>query len=146
MRLSTRARYGLRAMIDLAVHAANGPSSAEAIGRRTGISEKYLQNILYSLKGQKLINTTRGPNGGYILARPAEMISAGEVVAFLEGDVGVIDCVVSPRTCERTAACASQELWGEISCSIKSILDSRKLSDLATRHRAIQEARTSYEI
>ena len=92
MKLSTKGRYGLRAMIDLAVYSEKEPVSIQSIADRQNISERYLEQLMASLKKEGLVKSIRGANGGYQLARPAIGISVGDILRALEGDLRAVTC------------------------------------------------------
>ena len=92
MKLSTKGRYGLRAFIDLAVWGENEPISLTSIAERQDISVSYLEQLMAKLKKAGLVNSIRGVNGGYVIAKPAEEISVGDVLRALEGDLAPVEC------------------------------------------------------
>ena len=92
MKLSTKGRYGLRAMVDLAVHETEGPVSIQSIADRQELSEKYLEQLLGMLKRAGLVTASRGSQGGYRLAKDSGHISAGDILRALEGDLSPVDC------------------------------------------------------
>lgn len=130
MKVSTKFRYGLRAMIDLAMYEGDVPVLAQDIADRQQVSKKYLEHLLASLKAGGLVRSIRGSKGGYRLARPAKDITAEEVGLATEGDLSVIDCLVDPTLCPRTEICATHELWADLGASITSVLRSTTLDQL----------------
>lgn len=130
MKLSTRARYGVRLMIDLALNYGQGPVLLKNIARRQDISEKYLGQLIIPLKTRGLVNSLRGAHGGYQLAKPPAKISLKEIVEALEGDVNVVECVKKPDVCDRVASCISRNIWRDLNEKISQILKSQTLADL----------------
>ena len=123
MKISTKGRYGLRAMMDLAANQKDDtPVFLADIARRQGISEKYLEHIFATLRTAGLVNTQRGRKGGFLLGgRPSE-ITASTVVKALEGPCTVVDCVAKPDVCPRSATCATRDIWGLVGGKIDEVL------------------------
>ena len=136
MRLSTRGCYGLRAMLELALHYGGKPVLMRSIAERQSISRKYLHALLTALKSGGFVRSVRGSGGGYLLARPPASIRINDVVQALEGSLSVTDCVEDPSTCERSAGCVTHELWLELSQAVEQLLSGITLEDLVTRHAA----------
>jgi Rrf2 family cysteine metabolism transcriptional repressor len=130
LKLSTKGRYGLRAMIDLAGLYNKGPVLMADIAERQGFSRKYLHALLTSLKGAGLVESVRGARGGYLLAKPPEDIRINEVFEALEGPVSIVDCLSDGGECDRLPECLSRGMWQEINNSIASVLKSKTLADL----------------
>jgi Rrf2 family protein len=141
MRLSTRTRYGVRALLDIALHGTAGPVSLKEVAERQGVSEKYLEQVLLTLKGAGLVRSVRGARGGFVLNRPPANIRLGEVVDLLEGPIGLTDCVFDRAVCPRSHACAARDLWEEASAALRRVLGSLTLEDLLQRQRAKNEER-----
>jgi Rrf2 family protein len=130
MRISTRARYGVRLMLALARHYGTGYTYLKDIAKGEGISEKYLSQITIPLKGVGLINASRGARGGYILARPPSEITIREIVDALEGDSCLVDCVRDVSACPRVPICASRDIWMFLGGKIAETLNSVTLERL----------------
>ena len=135
MKLSTRGRYGVRLMLDLALHYGSGPVYLKDIAARQSISAKYLWQLINPLKAKRLINSTRGSHGGYVLAKEPELISLKEILQVLEGSLCLVDCVEKPSLCERTPACMSREIGGEASKGMQQMLEGTTLAAMASRQR-----------
>ena len=139
MKLSTKGRYGVRLMIDLAIHYGEGPVLLREIAKREEISEKYLSNLVNPLKARGLVEATRGVHGGYVLGkRPAE-ITMKEIVEVLEGSLCLVDCVEKPAACDRVALCVARDLWSEAAQGIGRILGKYSLADMVLRQKAKRE-------
>jgi len=136
VKLSTRGRYGVRFMFDLAVHYGEGPIYLKDIARRQGISEKYLWHLVPPLKAAGLIATIRGAKGGYYLSRSPQDINLMDVVRILEGPICFVDCVENPAVCDRAENCISREVWGEASQKVDEILAGITLENLVERQRS----------
>ena len=137
MKLSTKVRYGLRAMIELAKQSDGQTVALRTLAQNQQISPKYLEQMAASLKIAGLIESVRGAEGGYRLARPAEQISAWDIYNVLDVAVEPIECVGKNR-CNRDKICAAHELWSEITQTITSILKSHSLAQLAKREMDLE--------
>jgi len=141
MRLSTRGRYGVRFMMDLAIHFGNGPILLREVSERQGISTKYLEQLIRSLKTAGLVKSTRGPHGGYHLTKPSSEITLYDVVRTLEGPIAMAECVEDPGSCPRSDACAARECRAEVSGKIVEILSAMTLKEIAERQRELDRVR-----
>lgn len=131
MRMSTMSRYGLRAMVAIA-ESVDAPISCEAIAKREGISKKYLDRIMNTLRRSSLIKSHRGQGGGYSLARKPREISLAEIVACLEAGSGIVPCLADPKRCERSDSCGAREVWRSVESAIEGTLDRLTLADLSS--------------
>jgi Rrf2 family protein len=133
MRLSTVGRYALRAMVDLALYDEAGPARCAEIARRQEVSDQYLSQLFLKLKHADLVHSVRGPGGGYVLARDAEEISAGDVLRAVEETLEPVFCVDEhpQATCPRVDGCPTHWLWGKLGEAISSVLDSVTLAELS---------------
>ena len=145
MRLSTRGRYGVRLMIDLALHNGNGPVMLKDISRRQGISQKYLWNLINPLKSAGLVKSTRGAHGGFTLARDPAGISVTDILQVLEGSLCLVDCVENPSACERSTNCVARDVWCLASGNLRQTLASVTLAHLMEKQRG-KRAPAEYEI
>ena len=146
MRISTRARYGLRLMLDLALKYGKGPIFLKEVSKSQEISEKYLGQIIMPLKAAGLVKSYRGAHGGYTLNREPEKITLREIVTTLEGDLNLVECVGDPSSCERFAGCVAQQVWCDVARAVLGTLEGITLADLAERHHQSGAALTSYTI
>lgn len=128
MKLSTRGKYGLLAMYDLAVNG-DKPVAIKTIAQRQGISDAYLEQLFSSLKKAKLVRSTRGAQGGYQLTRAPDAMSIGDILLALEGSVSVTDCVDNPE-CGQACLCPSRPVFHRIQQSIDEVLTSLTLADM----------------
>jgi len=135
IRISTRGRYALRAMVDLAQHGGRGPVLRQEIAQRQEISAGYVAQLFRHLQSAGLVEGVKGPGGGYRLARDADKITAGQVVQALEGQVALVHCTLpcpDPEpSCSRVQRCVTHLLWKRLSETIADTLDSVTLKDLA---------------
>ncbi len=135
MKLSTRTRYGLRAILELAEHSEQGPLQLRVIAGRQEVSAKYLEQLMSVLKSAGLVRSVRGARGGYVLARPPGKIRLSEVFHCLEGRVTTAECVESRDACRRSADCAARLLWTDVQNAVENVLNSATLQDLINRSR-----------
>lgn len=135
MKLSTRSRYGVRMMADLADHYGKAPVFLKDIAKREDISEKYLSLIVIPLRSSGLIQSIRGAHGGYILAKPPEEITVQDIYGALEGEICLVDCVKNSDNCSRAYTCPTRDVWSHLSEKIKEALDSVTLADLVKTRR-----------
>jgi len=136
MKLSTRARYGTRALLDLALYWKEGPVLLKDIARRQQISLPYLQHLMAPLVAVGIVKSTRGIGGGVWLAKPPEEIKLSEVVQLLEGSIALVECVNKPEVCTRAGSCATRDIWGELKKAVDAVLESTTLQDLVERQRS----------
>ena len=142
LKLSTKARYALRAMIELALHEGEGSLQLKEIARAQQISQKYLEQLTIPLRNAGLIQSERGPSGGYELSRPAEAISALTIVQAVEGPLDIMDCLSKPSECERNDSCAARKLWSKVNRAINSSLAETSLAELRDSQRAAMDSQT----
>jgi Rrf2 family protein len=136
MKLSTRARYGVRLMVALAVNYGKGPVFLKDIARGEDISEKYLSLIMIPLRTSGLVNSTRGAYGGYNLARDPAQINLKDILDILEGESCLVDCVRDPSLCPRVSTCVSRDIWTLLGGKISEVLVSINLQDLVRMNEA----------
>lgn len=142
MKLSTRGRYGMRALLDLALHQGEGLILLKDIARRQEVSLPYLEHLITPLIAAGLVKSTRGARGGVLLLRPPSEIKLSEVVQLLEGSIAPTDCVNNPDTCHRSDFCATRDIWIEMKNAMSQVLDGMTLQDLADRQRQKGQAGT----
>lgn len=137
MKLSTKGRYGLRALIDLAQYSKDAPVSIMSISSRQELSERYLEQLMSMLKKAGLVKSIRGAAGGYILTKPADEISVGDVLRALEGSLEPVDCAgLDPEgNCKAADSCVTKYVWQRINESINRTVDEIMLSQLVEESR-----------
>lgn len=135
MKLSTRGRYGVRAMLELALQAGAGPVPLRELASKQEISAKYLEQLLIPLKGAGLVKSVRGARGGYMLAASPEKINLYDIVRSLEGPLAPVDCVQDPEFCDRIGGCTVHLVWGEMGTLLVDFLSSISLSGLVERQK-----------
>jgi Rrf2 family cysteine metabolism transcriptional repressor len=140
VKLSTRARYGSRALLDLARHQGNEPVQLKDIASRQGISLHYLEHIIAPLVGAGIVRSTRGAHGGLQLIRQPKEIKLSEVIQLLEGAVIPVECVSNPEGCPRSEFCVTREVWYEMKKAMDETLNSITLQDLVARQKKTENS------
>lgn len=132
MKLSTKGRYGVKAMFDLAQNYGNGPIPLNNIAQRNNISEHYLEQLIAVLRKSGLVKSIRGSQGGYILSKPPESITIGDIIRVLEGPIAPVDCVseAEPEQCANAEFCITRNIWAKVRDSVAQVLDSITLADM----------------
>jgi Rrf2 family iron-sulfur cluster assembly transcriptional regulator len=129
MKVSTRGDYAARALLSLALHGSDRPTSVKEIAERTGLPQPYLEQILLAVKGAGLVRSKRGVGGGYVLARPPEEISLADILAAVDGPLTSL--MGEHDHCE--GHCVLQEVWVGVSDEMRKFLDGYTLADLVER-------------
>ena len=132
MKLSTKGRYGVKAMVELAIHYGDSPLSIKTISQRQGISEYYLEQLFSPLRKAKLINSIRGAQGGYILGREPKDIKVSDIMYVLEGPIEIV-------ACDNIDCCATRLLWTKIKSSIDEVMEGITLQDIVDDYNKIKE-------
>ena len=133
MKLSTRTRYGIRAILELAENYGNGPLQLRIIARDQGVSVKYLEQLMAMLKAAGIVRSVRGSKGGYILAKSPGHVKVSECFQCLEGSLITTECVEDESFCERTNDCIARQVWTEVQEAVMGVLQSMTLQDLVDR-------------
>jgi len=135
MKLSTKGRYGVRLMLDLAMNFDKGPVYLKDIAKRQEISEKYLWQLISVLKNAGLVNSERGAKGGYFLARHPGKITLRDIVPLLEGDLCLVDCINNPLSCKKVDTCVARDVWKQVSDVLLNKLESFTLENLVEKQK-----------
>jgi Rrf2 family protein len=133
MKLSTKIRYGARAMLELASHYGEGPIELKEIARKQDISIKYLEQVIIPLRTAGLVKSVRGSKGGYSLARSPSEICLYDVIETLEGPLTLVDCVKDAKLCKRSSSCVTRDIWGDVSEALRRVLTSINLEEMVRR-------------
>jgi len=133
MKLSTRTRYGIRAILELAENYGNGPLQLRVIARDQGVSVKYLEQLMAMLKAAGIVRSVRGSKGGYILAKSPGQVTVSDCFQCLEGSVITTECVDDDSYCERTNDCIARQVWTEVQKAVMGVLQSMTLQNLVDR-------------
>ncbi|AUS96535.1 Rrf2 family transcriptional regulator [Clostridium thermosuccinogenes] len=139
MKLSTKGRYGVKAMLDIAIHSSEGQVSLKSIAERQEISENYLEQLFATLKKSGLVKSVRGAQGGYYLAGKPEEISIGSILRALEGSLAPVDCVLeeNAQSCTRADNCVTKLIWEKMRDKINEAVDSISLKDLVQEYNKL---------
>ena len=139
MKISTKGRYGVAAMYDLAINYGQGPISLRSIAERQKISESYLEQLVSTLRKAGYVKSIRGAQGGYTLSKDPAQISVGDIVRIMEGPITLVDCLLEHSTdhdcCEREDICVTRDVWAKVSDSINRVVDSISLADLCREEK-----------
>lgn len=131
MKISTKGRYALRLMIDLATNDTGSPVSIKDVAKRQGISDKYLEQIISVLNKAGYVKSIRGPQGGYVLKKAPKDYTVGMILRLTEGSLAPVACVEDDTTdCERQSGCVTYILWKKISNAVSEVVDNVTLKDL----------------
>jgi Rrf2 family protein len=133
MKLSSRARYGMRAILQLAMEYGKEPLQIKMIADREDISNKYLEQLIAMLKAAGLVRSIRGPRGGYMLAKPPAEVKLKEVFETLEGPNVPAECLEHAEFCPRCMDCATRDVWAELQAAVDSVLKATTLADIVQR-------------
>lgn len=140
VKLSTKGRYGLRALIDLALYSEEEAVSIQSIANRQNISVSYLEQLVRKLKKEGLVTSVRGAQGGYKLAKPAEKISVGDVLRAMEGSISAVSCGTGENVhCQGEDLCVTRYVWQRINASIQETVDSIMLDQLVEESRRVRD-------
>jgi len=134
MKLSTKGRYGTRAMLDIALNSNGNPVLLKDIAKRQQVSESYLEHIMASLKAAGLIESARGAKGGYYLSKLPKQIRVNQIINCLEGSLAPVECVDKPSVCPRSKTCVTIDLWKKMKDAIDEVVKSTTLQNLVEQH------------
>ncbi|WP_287372469.1 RrF2 family transcriptional regulator [Oceanithermus sp.] len=140
MWVSTKAQYGLRALVEIGLRGPD-PVPLKEVAEAQGISQHYLEQIAAALRRAGFIRSVRGARGGYRLARPPEEINALEVVETMEGSLSPVGCIEDPGSCEHEGQCSTELLWRRVDLAIREVLGGTNLQHLIDERRLIEAKR-----
>ena len=130
MKLSTKGRYGIHAMYDLAQFGSETPQPIKSIAERQNIPEAYLEQLIGQLRRSGLVKSVRGAQGGYLLSRSPAEITVGEVLRTLEGELAVVDCLTEEDVCHKACSCPTRVVWKKLRDGLNQIVDGITLQDM----------------
>lgn len=146
MKLSTKGRYGVKAMFELALNHGGEPISIKTIAEKQNISEYYLEQLFASLRKAGLIKSIRGAQGGYILTREPKDITVADILNVLEGPIEISECISDDEaSCSRMNYCATRLLWIKVSDSVNQVINSITLQDMINDYNEMQDAKSQRE-
>ncbi len=146
MKMSTRGRYSLRVMLELALRNGAGPVPVEAIAASQGISAHYIHILVPALCRAGLVRTVRGPKGGCMLSRPPSEITLLEAVEAVEGKTTPVECLGDRDSCSKSGGCAAREVWSEVAAAVEGVLGETTLEELAGRQNGRPEPAANWQI
>ena len=135
MNLSTKGRYGLRAMCELADASGGEPLSLSRIAENQNLSVRYLEQLFHLLRTGGYVISTRGAKGGYSLSRPPEEITVGEILRVLDGDISPVGCGDTCADCNEPDICYTRPLWTELNQAVYQVMDNKTLDDLIKKEK-----------
>lgn len=144
MKLSTRTRYGIRAVLELAENYGKKPIQLKVIAHHQGISVKYLEQLMAILKSSGIVGSVRGARGGYILAKPPDQIKLSDCFLCLEGPVVTVECVDNTDYCPRVCDCIARSVWAQVQKAVLAVLESMTLQSLL--EKTIRDKKLHYHI
>ena len=130
MKISTKGRYGLRILMDLAIHQSDKPRLIRDIAKSQQISEKYISRLVIALRKAGMIRSVRGVNGGFHIAMKPEEITVLDVVEVMEGPLSIVDCVSMPKKCTHSENCVPREVWCKLNDDIRDLMRGITLADI----------------
>lgn len=136
VKISTKGRYGLRLMFDLALHYGKGMTPLKEIAKRQEISDKYLEQIIMQLNRAGLVRSVRGSQGGYSLREAPDKILVGDVLRAVEGSLAPVECLDEPGSCPNADLCVTVTVWRKVREAIESVVDHMTLQDLVDDYLA----------
>jgi Rrf2 family transcriptional regulator, cysteine metabolism repressor len=137
MWVSTKAQYGMRALVEVAL-SGERPTSLKTVADRQGLSQQYLEQIFAVLRRAGFVESVRGAHGGYRVALPLDQVIALDVVEALEGSLSPVACLDDESACERTGHCSTEPLWRDVDMAVRRVLGSATLADLVRRRDLLQ--------
>lgn len=142
MRLSTRGRYGVKAMFELALHHSDTPIALNNIADKQSISVHYLEQLFSTLRKAGLVKSIRGAQGGYLLSKKPQNITVGEIIRTLEGPLAPADCVIEDdsKECAKAEYCVTRMIWEKIRDSVNHVVDSITLQDMIDEYKKIHQS------
>ncbi|HNW29483.1 MAG TPA: Rrf2 family transcriptional regulator [Spirochaetota bacterium] len=130
MKLSTRTRYGIRALIDLARNIDDKPVSVKEIARRQNISTRYLENIFHELKNAGILGSSKGKGGGFYIAIPMKEITILSLIDILDGELAILDCLIDAGSCQNVKGCYTRPMWDRLNDEIRKVFEKVTIEDL----------------
>ena len=138
MKLSTKCRYGVRAIIEIARNYNKIPTKRKDISSNQDIPDSYLENILIDLKHNNVISSIRGAKGGFVLRKPPEKITMLEVFESLQGTISLIDCIDTPSACNRNKRCVVRPVWEDMQKAQERVLQNITIKSLLEKERELE--------
>ena len=134
MKISTKGRYGLRILIDLATHDSSKPRLVRDIAVSQQISEKYISRLIVDLRRARLVRSVRGMKGGFFLAKPPKEITLLDILETMEGTLSVVDCVMQPEKCSQNMNCTARNIWKKLNEGIRELMRSITFEEILSEY------------
>ena len=141
MRLSTKGRYGTRALLEIALHEGNSPIQLKDIAKNQQISRPYLEQLMRPLVAGGYVNSSTGPKGGVSLAKHPSDIKMIDIIQLYEGSIALVSCIDNPDVCDRSSSCVTRDLWSELKDAMSDVLASKTLQDLINQKKEKDESK-----
>ena len=141
MRLSTKGRYGIRALLEIAMHKKNSPIQLKDIAENQEISLPYLEQLMRPLIAGGYVRSTTGPRGGVSLAKNPSDVRMIDIIQLFEGSIALVSCVDNPDVCDRSSSCVTRDLWSELKDAMGDVLGSKTLQDLINQKKEKDESK-----
>lgn len=135
MKLTTKCRYGIRAIVEIGGNYPDRPTTRKEISRNQALDDSYIENILLDLKGTDIVRSIRGVKGGFVLARPPETITLLEIIESLKGEISPAKCVTNPSDCNRSDTCVTRPVWIKLQQAQKEVLKTVTIQDLLNEEK-----------
>ncbi len=136
MKISTKGRYGLRILLDLAMHGSGEqPRMLRDVAESQQISLKYLSRLIVDLRRARMVRSVRGVKGGFFLARKPAELTLLEIIEAMEGSISIVDCVGKPEKCARHNCCPARDVWSELNDGIRDLMRKITLEDIIRKYR-----------
>ncbi len=143
LKVSSRGRYGVKVVFELALHHGDGPIAVQTLAQRQGVSTAYLEQLMPALKRAGLVASVRGPQGGYVLPKPPGAVTVGDVVRALEGPIAVATCTTEdPHECPEVDRCIGPDVWSRVQQVLVEVMDGMTFEELVQQQQAAVRART----
>ena len=136
MWVSTRAQYGMRALVEIAL-GGDVPTSLKSVAERQNISQHYLEQLIALLRDAGIVESVRGAHGGYRVSRPLDHVTALEVVELLEGTLAPVACIEDAAQCEHVGKCSTEALWNRVDNAVRAVLGGTTLADLVAERELL---------
>ena len=146
MKISTKARYGLRILIDIALKGGDRPRMIREISESQGISQKYIGRLILDLRKAGILRSVRGARGGYILRKSPANISLLEIMETMEGRMRLVKCLACPNSCKRSSTCASRDIWEDITNEMRESFAKVSLADIILKESVTVTAKSGVEL
>jgi len=139
MKISTKGRYGVRILVDLALNQTDAPRQIHDIAKSQQISEKYISRLVIGLRRARMVRSVRGAKGGVRLAADPKQLTLLEIVEAMEGPTSIVNCVCCPQQCSRSGDCASRRIWEKLNTEIREAMRKITLQDIIDYYRATSD-------